>query len=64
MLALVLTVRGVVGDGKVVDDTGKVVDTVFMTSSCPGCKAMEDKHAQGAISKYLFRLVHKTRARL
>ena len=34
------------------EDTGKVVDTAFMSSSCPGCKAMEDKHAQGKISKF------------
>ena len=35
----------------ILEDTSKVIDVVFMTSSCPGCKAMEDKHAQDEISK-------------
>jgi thiol-disulfide isomerase/thioredoxin len=32
------------------EDTGKVIDVVFMTSSCPHCKQMEDKRTRGETS--------------
>jgi hypothetical protein len=32
------------------EDTGKVVDAVFMTSLCPSCKTVEYKHALGEMS--------------
>jgi hypothetical protein len=36
------------------EDTGKVTDVVFMTSSCPHCKQMEDKRTRGETSRLEF----------
>jgi hypothetical protein len=36
------------------EDTRKIIDVVFMTSSCPHCKQMEDKRTRGETSRLEF----------
>ena len=36
------------------DDTGKVLDVIFMTKSCPHCKQMDDKRARGELTRLEF----------
>ena len=36
------------------DDTGKVLDVIFMTKLCPHCKQMDDKRARGKLTRLEF----------
>ena len=36
------------------EDTGRVLDVVYMTRSCSQCKKMEEKRASGQLSKIEF----------
>jgi hypothetical protein len=36
------------------EDTGRVLDVVYMTRSCSHCKKMEEKRASGQLSKIEF----------
>ena len=52
---------------KVSEDTGKVLDITYKTKSFPSCSAMEDKRAEGKVSRIQFLewyISHESKCRL